>query len=145
MPLACVCCVNPPPWMLPAAIASLRQVLSVGDAPVVLVCEREAAAVVGIEIKKIQAHIDGVVLVGAGAMMAPALDGLQALPVRIAMLHGYPSSKGLQRVLDYIESKSSRDQWNGDFSLLAAQSPAWLFGLRELAEPIASFARQLPR
>jgi hypothetical protein len=121
------------------AVKSLRLLWAVGDRPVVLVCDREAAAVVGFQLGSLRPQIQGLVLVGSGGMPASVLDGLGALPVRIGMLQGYPSGEGLRRALEYVTMRQSEKQWQGDFAVLTGEAPAWLFGLRGYAPAITKF------
>ena len=121
------------------ALKSLRELWAVGDRPILLVCEREAAAVVGLQLAALRSQLQGLVLLGSGGMPAQVLDGLGTLPVRIGMLQGYPSSDGLRRALDYVALRRSEKQWQGDFALLPGEEPAWPFGLRAYAPAITTF------
>ncbi len=121
------------------AIKALRELWSVGDRPVVLVCDREAAAVVGLQFQNLGLELGGLVLIGGGAMPGPTLDKLGPLPVRIGMLHRYPSSEGLRRANDYVELGRREQRWQGDFARLSDQEPAWPFGLSAFADAIAAF------
>lgn len=128
---------------LPAAIGHLRELFATGERPVILVCEREAAAVAGFAVGKLRPVIDGLVLVGAGAMTAPMIDGLGDLPVRVAPLHGYPGSIGIERVLDYVAQQTAAGEWRGDLERLVTSAQPWPFGLRATAGQIAAFVREL--
>jgi hypothetical protein len=125
------------------ALTSLRALYGLGEAPLVLVCDREAASVVGMQVGSLQPLLDGLVLVGGGGMPGPALDRLGELPVRIATLQGHPSSEGLRRALAYVESCRQQDRWRGDFASFGDAAVAWPFGLPTFAPAIADFVASI--
>lgn len=127
---------------LPDAIESLRQLFGVGGRPVVLVCEREAAAIAGLGTTKLAPKVDGLVLIGAGAIPIPALQALGGCAIRLAPLQGYPSSPGLERTLAWAEKQRADGNWGGDLARLTTAEPAWPFGTRALVAPIREFVRR---
>lgn len=127
------------------AITALRDVLGTGDRPVVLVCDREAASVIGLRMDAVRRLLAGLVLVGSGGMTGPALDALGSLPVRFVPLCGYPGTEGQRRSLDYVTVRREQGAWSGDVQSLipsepTPRHPAWPFGVPLLAESIESFA-----
>lgn len=125
------------------ALPALRELWGATGQPLVLVAEREAAAIVGLQLTRLQPQFQGLVLLGAGAMPVPALDRLGALPVRLGLVHGLRSSEGLQRVLDYADRLASNGQPRPDIRRLDGELPAWLFGLPGYLPAIARFASEI--
>lgn len=124
------------------ALPQLRQLVAVrGDKPL-LVCEREAASIVGLRIGDYRTSLRGLVLVGSGAMAAPALQANGPLPVRLCALRGL-GEDALARVIDYVALQQREGTWHGDVAWLAERRPAWPLGLPLLAGDIAAFARSL--
>jgi len=128
---------------LSLALPALRELWGATAQPLVLVAEREAAAIVGLQLSRLQTHFQGLVLLGAGAMPVPALDRLGTLPVRLGLVHGLRSSDGLQRVLDYADRLAASGQPRPDIQPLDGERPAWLFGLPGYLPAIAKFAASL--
>jgi len=122
-----------------SGITTLRALLHSGG-PVVLVCDREAATVASFHVDSLRKLVSGLVLVGGGALQAKTLDRPGPLAVRLAPLHGYPGTEGLQRSLDYVARQRAEQKWNGDVERLAAHEPPWTMGLPLLAEDIERFA-----
>src|SRR5690606_28120333 len=85
-----------------AALKALPGVLPTGGAKPLLVCDREAASVVGMQLAHFQDHICGVVFVGSGAMPPNVIAKLGDLPVRYVDLAGYPASVAVARTLQYL-------------------------------------------
>jgi len=125
------------------AIPALRELCGTRDRPVVLVCDRESASIAGLQLAGLRGSIAGLVLVGAGAIPAPVLDGLGDLPVRLGLLHGCRSSDGLQRVLDYVARAQAEQRWRGDVRAFGGPAPAWPYGLPAFAPAIEAFVAQL--
>jgi hypothetical protein len=131
-----------------SGIATLRALLHSEDQPVVLVCDREAATVASFRVDSLRELVSGLVLVGGGALQAKTLDGLGSLAVRLAPLHGYPGTEGLQRTLDEVArrraeknpSSTAGPAWAADVERLASHEPPWPMGLPLLAEDIERFA-----
>ncbi|HEU4417920.1 MAG TPA: hypothetical protein VFT55_03220 [Planctomycetota bacterium] len=123
-----------------SGITTLRALLHSEDQPVVLVCDREAATVASFHVDRLRELVSGLVLVGGGALQGKTLDGLGALAVRLAPLHGYPGTEGLQRTLDEAARRRAEQAWSGNVERLATHEPPWTMGLPLLAEDIERFA-----
>jgi hypothetical protein len=127
---------------LPRALQALRAILAPGDRSMVLVCDREAAAVAAFRIGELREHLAGLVLVGAGAMTGQALDELGELPVRYVVSHGYPAAEGMRRSLDYVDLKEQAGEAHGDVALLVEREMPWTCAVPLLADEIAAFAAE---
>lgn len=127
---------------LRSALSLLRELAPAGDTLPLLVCEREAAAVVGLHVASFVPLVRGLVLIGSGAMTGPSLDGLGALPVRLSRVHG-AAVDPLARVMDYVEHKRAAGAWQGDVAWLGERSPPWCIALPLLAGDVEAFARTL--
>jgi hypothetical protein len=114
--------------------------LAGSDGLPLLVCEREAASIVGLGIGSLRALVRGVVCVGGGAMAPAALQANGPLPVRFAAPRG-GAEDGLARVLDYVEARKKAGDWHGDVAWLSPARPAWPFALAAFAPDIAAFAQ----
>lgn len=125
---------------LRAALPLLAQVVGGIEGKPLLVCEREAAAIVGLRIAEYRDLVRGFVGVGGGAMAGPALLTLGGLPVRLAAVRGY-GEESLQRVIDFVALQQGKAEWRGDVAWLAPERPAWPLALPALAAPLEAFAR----
>ncbi len=128
---------------LRTALPALRQLLGTGSAPLLLVAEGEAAAIVGLHAAQLASQVQGLVLVGAGAMPGPVIDGLGALPVRLQPVPGAPGSDGLQRCLDYVASRVEAGGWQGDVARLCDRAVPWSLALPLLAPEVEAFAAKV--
>lgn len=128
---------------LPEALAGLRELLHVDAARVVLVCDRDAAAITGFSLPGVRAAIGGLVLVGAGAMTPASLECVGTLPVRIAALAGCPSSDGLRRTMEFVQQQRATGKGPEDFAWLTEEAMPWPLGLPLLEPAIAAFAAQV--
>ncbi|MBL8727820.1 MAG: hypothetical protein JNM25_05280 [Planctomycetes bacterium] len=126
-----------------AALPALRQVFGTGAAPLVLVADGEAATITAFHVARLRPELQGLVLVGAGAMNGPVLDGLGALPVRMQPVPGAPGSEGLQRSLDYVAQRSAAGEWRGDVARLCEREVPWQLALPLLAAEIEAFAARV--
>ncbi len=124
------------------ALPLLSQFVATGNRKPLLVCEREAAAIVGLRMQEFRPQLSGLVCVGAGAMPAAALIENGALPVRVNALAGM-GEESLQRVLDYVGAQQTAGTWRGDVRWLSDKRPAWPFGLSLLATDVARFAHSV--
>ena len=122
---------------LARALAALRQLFGTGSAPLLLVADGEAAAIAGLHVQKLAPMLQGLVLVGAGAMTGPAIDALGALPVRVQPLPAHPGSEGLRRVLAYAEGR------DGDVARLDPRELPWPLALPLLQDQIEAFAQRV--
>lgn len=125
------------------ALPALRELWGATAQPLVVVAEREAAAILGLQLSRLQPQFQGLVLLGAGAMPVPALDRIGKLPVRLGLVQGLRSSDGLQRVLDYADRLAASGQLRPDIQRLEGEQPAWLFSLPTYLPAIAQFAMTL--
>lgn len=132
---------------LPKVLRALRDLLGTGEQPVVLVCEREAAAIVGLQFAAMDLPVQGLVLLGAGGMPTAALDRLGPLPVRVGFLAGYTSGESLRRSLDYATSGAAAGRAPLDFAVLPVpvEAPPWPFGVSAYAAAIEAFVAGLVR
>lgn|GEM_PF-6262561 len=126
-----------------AGLAALPEVLPTGEKKPLLVCDREAASVVGIQLAKFRSKISGVVLVGAGGIPAQVIDGLDGLPVRYISLAAYPASGAIDRVMDYVAGRDAGDARRCDFGMLHQQPTPWPFGIGLAAADLTAWAREL--
>jgi hypothetical protein len=108
----------------------------------VLVCDREAAAVVGIQLAKLRPLVSGVVLIGAGAIPAPTLRALEDLPVRTLKLSGYPASVAIDRLMEYVAGQERADREDLDLALLHERPTPWPYGAASSAAELRAFARR---
>jgi hypothetical protein len=125
---------------LRTALPALRSIFGTGDAPLLLVAEGEAATIAAFHMGRLAEQMQGLVLVGAGAMNGTVLDGLGALPVRLQPLQGAPGSEGLQRSLDYVARRIAAGEWHGDVARLSDRELPWLLSLPLLVPEIEAFA-----
>ncbi|MGK0202444.1 MAG: hypothetical protein ACI9S9_001511 [Planctomycetota bacterium] len=126
-----------------ATLQALPKVLPTGGRKPLLVCDREAAAVVGIQLTKFLPHISGVVFVGSGAMPGPAIAKLGSLPVRFVSLAGYPGSAAVDRTLQYLAAKRKAGKSMPDITLLHGRQEPWLFGVSRSLPELRMFAEQV--
>lgn len=126
-----------------AAIQALPKVLSTGGIKPLLVCDREAASVVGMQLTKFQPHISGVVFVGSGAMPGPTIAKLGSFPVRFVSLAGYPASRAVDRTMQYLESRRKAATSVVDVALLHDRQEPWMFGVSRSLPELRTFAVQV--
>lgn len=144
-----VVCVDSPGGGRPYAKALLQTVqhlpelLPPGDRKPLLVCDREAAAVVALHLGEFREHISGLVLVGAGSLPKQAVAALGSLPVRLVLLHGYPGSRSIQRLLDYVAVRSRQGEHRPDVELLHDRELPWPFGVGLSLAEIEAFAESV--
>ena len=132
---------------LPKVLRDLRELLGSGEQPMVLVCEREAAAIVGLQFATMDLPVQGLVLLGAGGMPTATLDRLGALPVRVGFLAGYTSGESLRRSLEYATRTPRAGGAPRDFAVLPVpvEAPPWPFGASAYAAAIEAFVAGLVR
>ena len=126
-----------------AALKALPDVLPSGDTKPLLVCDREAASVVGIQLAKFEPLVAGVVFVGAGVVPAPALAALDGLPVRFVELSGYPASGGIRRLMDYVTTRPVSERDALDLEWLHERPTLWPYGVAFSLPEVRAFAEQL--
>ncbi|MCK5942254.1 MAG: hypothetical protein KAI24_09825, partial [Planctomycetes bacterium] len=119
---------RPYPAALLSTLQALPQVLPTGGRKPLLVCDREAAAVVSLQLANFAPHVSGVVLVGSCAVPGPVLDRIDGLPVRFVALDGYPASQGFTRLMAFVEARSQEDNEGLDLATLHRRSTPWPFG-----------------
>ncbi|MCA8966706.1 MAG: hypothetical protein H6838_19605 [Planctomycetes bacterium] len=127
---------------LELALTSLRELCHTEGQPVVLVCEREAATIVGFQLARLLPKVDAVVMIGGGAIPAPVLDGLGAVPVRYVRLQGLASSEAIERTIAYAAQRREAGAVL-DCSWLTEASMPWCAALPSLAAPLREFVRQV--
>ena len=123
-------------------LESLPALLATDGPKPVLVCDREAAAVVGIQLAKLRPLVSGVVLIGAGAIPAPTLRALEGLPVRTLKLSGYPASVAIDRLMDYVAGQAQNERDGLDLELLHERPTPWPYGAASSAAELRAFARR---
>jgi len=133
---------RPYPAALLASLQSLAEVVPTEGKPL-LVCDREAAAVVAMQLSRFAPHICGVVLVGGGAMPAAVLDKLDGLPVRFVALDGYPGSNGIERLMTFVRARSKQQNAELDFGMLHERVTPWCFGPSWSRAELEAFAARL--
>ncbi len=143
-----VCCDSPGggrPYAkaLLSTIQALPEVLATGGQKPLLVCDREAAAVVALQLAKFRPHISGVVFVGGGAIPARTVEQLAGLPVRMLALAGYPGSRAIERMTIYVDSLRKSGKPVPDISRLHDRAEPWLFGVPRSRQELAAFATQV--
>lgn len=143
-----VCCDSPGggrPYAnaLLSTIRALPQVLVTGGQKPLLVCDREAAGVVSLQLAQFLPHISGVVFVGGGAIPARTVEQLAGLPVRMLSLAGYPASRSIERMTFYVDSLRSAGKPVPDISRLHDRDEPWLFGVSRSRKELTTFATQV--
>lgn len=126
-----------------ASLQALAGALPSSDLKPLLVCDREAAAVVGLQAAKFRPWISGLVLVGGGAMPAPVLERLHGLPVRFVSLSAYPASRSIERLLEYVEGGQAGRLEGLDFGMLHRRQSPWPYGPASSLGELRAFAREL--
>ncbi|MCB9879750.1 MAG: hypothetical protein H6835_19315 [Planctomycetes bacterium] len=128
-----------------AALEALPKLLPTGGRKPLLVCDREAAAVVGLRVQEFAPHLAGLVLVGAGGMSQRGVAAADGLPVRIVRLAGYPASESLTRLHDFAVAERTAGRPAPDVARLDERELPWLFGVPLCAAAIEAFAAELFR
>jgi len=126
-----------------ATLQALPSVLSTGGQKPLIVCDREAAGVVGLQLQKFRPHISGAVFVGGGAIPARAAKQLQGLPVRMVKLSGYPGTRAIDRMLTFVGALKKEGGEAPDISLLHERQEPWLFGVARSRAELRTFATQV--
>ncbi|MGB3968461.1 MAG: hypothetical protein WBO45_17125, partial [Planctomycetota bacterium] len=125
-----------------AALPLLGELVATGGRKPLLVCEREAAAVVALRIAAIRPLVSGLVFTGGGAMTAKSLQDLGDLPVRVAATKG-PAEASLQSMFTWVANQQGK--LAVDLQWLSDARPAWQLGLPAFGREIAAFAGELFR
>lgn len=125
---------------LQGALAALRELLPPSPTRPVLVCDREAAAVLAPRADRLATQLAGLVLVGAGVPPPAVLARLGELPVRWVCLDGYPATASVDRLLAFLAERKRTGEFAGDVGLLTERRVAWPFGLPLLQAEIEAFA-----
>jgi hypothetical protein len=129
---------------LTKALPRLIEHAGSGGQPVALVCEREAAAAVALQLPQLAPRPAAIVLIGSGGMPAATLEALGATPVRVVRLAGYPGSDGLQRIREYLAVRPTTTPLDLDW--LVPQELPWPSALPLVREPLRAFlAGALPK
>ncbi|MFN8825092.1 MAG: hypothetical protein ACK501_09000 [Planctomycetota bacterium] len=121
-----------------SVLASLPSLLPGGRGPVLLVAEREAAAVVGLQLQRLREELSGVVLVGGGVFPRPIAVATAGLPVRFARVHGTPANDAMANLIDFCAQ--STEPKGLDVRWLADGEAAWPLALPLHAAAIEAFA-----
>ena len=121
----------------------LPQLLPTDGQKPLLVCDREAASIVGMQLLKFKPHISGVVFVGSGAMPVKVIAQLGKLPVRFVSLSGYPGSVAVDRTLQYLDLQRAAGEPVPDVSMLHDREEPWMFGVSRSLDEIHDFTVQL--
>lgn len=128
---------------LATAIEALKTLLATGDRPVVVVCDREAAAIVALRTPLLRSAVAGLVLMGAGGMTGAMLDALTPLRVRYLTLQGHSGSESIERSLAWVREREKTGEWRGSVAPLAKGPVAWPFGAALGADAIDAFVREI--
>jgi len=128
---------------LVAAIDALKKLLATGERPVVVVCDREAAAIVALRTQVLRPLVAGLVLIGTGGMTAAMLDALAPLQVRFVSLQGHPGGESLERSLAWVRDREKAGEWRGSVKRLTDDVIAWPWGVPRCAAAIEAFVREL--
>lgn len=126
------------------ALVALRELLPVGDRPVVLVAEREAAAVAALLVPELRGQLAGLVLVGSGGLGASQLAALGDLPVRYVLPPGLVASDGLRRSLELVKDHAQPGAAPLDLARFDI-APPWPFAVPMAAASIAAFVAERQR
>ncbi len=126
-----------------ATIQALPKVLPTGGTKPLLVCDREAAAVVGLQLAKFAPYISGVVFVGGGGIPGPSLAKLGDLPIRFVSLAGYPGSAAADRTLQYLVAQQKAGKSALDVARLHDRQEPWMFGVSRSLPELRAFAVQV--
>ena len=128
---------------LSSALAALPALLPGGAHKPLLVCDREAAAVVALQLAKLKDQVSGVVLVGGGGIPQRSLSQLAGLPVRYVPLRGYPASAAIERLQAYLRSRDGESFQGLDLGMLHERAIPWPYGPAGSLVELRAFARQL--
>jgi hypothetical protein len=120
------------------ALTALGQLAPTGGQKPLLVCDREAAGVVGLGMKKIAPLVAGLVFVGGGAMPEASLAALDGVPVRLVRLAEHPATAAVDRLLAWLADHAAPGRF--DVSLLHERALPWLFGVSLSLPEIEAFA-----
>lgn len=123
---------------LRSVLAALPSLLPGGRGPVLMVAEREAAAVVGLQLQRLRDEFAGLVLVGGGAFPRPVAVATAGLPVRFARVHGTPANDAMANLIDFCAQ--STEPKGLDVRWLADGEAAWPLALPLHAAAIEAFA-----
>ena len=126
-----------------AALEALPGILPSGAHKPLLVCDREAAAVVAMQLPQLREQIAGVVLIGGGAIPSRALERLGGLPIRYVRLAGYPASAAIERLQAFVASRGEQQFRALDLALLHKRALPWPFGAAASLVELRAFAREL--
>lgn len=127
---------------LPVALAALRELLP-HDGRTVLVLELHSATAASFAAGFLREHATGVVLVGAGAFPADALQRLGGLRMLGVPLDGHPSSRGLEFTAATAAGEHGAVDWQGRFELVPDRPRPWTFGAAAARSEIEAFVRAL--
>lgn len=124
-------------------LKSLPELLPSDGRKPLLVCDREAASIVGMQLLKFKPLISGVVFVGSGAMSVKVIAQLGELPVRFVSLSGYPGSAAVARTLQYLDLQRGAGEQVANVSMLHDREEPWMFGVSRSLGEIHDFAVQV--
>ena len=128
---------------LRAMLEAAESLLPTGGKRPLLVCDREAAAVVALHLHDFVDRVSGIVFVGAGAVPQRAMAAVGDLPVRAVALRGYPGSRAIDRMQQFLAQRGPRGESGFDYSLLHDRALPWPFGVALSRAELLRFARQL--
>jgi len=130
-------------WLrgLRETLAALPALLPGRVGKVLLVAEREAAAIAALRLGELRDQLAGVVLVGAGAMPGTMLEANGSCAVRYAAGRGVGETT-LPPVMAFVDARRQAGLWRGDVAWLTAERPAWCLALPLLAPAIEAFASE---
>jgi hypothetical protein len=124
---------------LAGAVAALRELWGNPTAPWLLVAEREAATVVGLQIERFRPGLVGLVLVGGAGLPMPALAQLEGVPVRFGRIVGNRADDAQLRLVQHVQSLREPGAKPPDLQWLAETAVPWPFALEALAGPLEAF------
>jgi len=123
-----------------AALDALGDVLPCDGKPL-LVCDREAGAIVAMHLAQFAPKLRALVTVGSGAMPLAAFDALQDVPVRMVALAGYSGSASVDRMIALVEQRARDGKLTPDIERLHPRRLPWPFGVVLSRDELTAFAR----
>ena len=128
---------------LEKTLEALPKVLPTGGQKPLLVCDREAASVVALQLARLRPHISGLVMCGFGSISRAEVGKLGGLPVRLLSLNGYPGSSTIERMMEYVDHLREAGGAVPDIARLHDRAEPWPFGVSRSRRELAAFAAEV--